>query len=139
MKDTLIEIVDSARIPPEDDLIVLYATYITRTWKEVEAVWQFHISLQSTSTLCCYKALTHPYMCVDGDGKPFIPNNIYRRQELPAAYEYSHYVAILKVCMLPEVNQQLIHPTTSFYKLVNKPVNIDGPDDLCMWSTENKL
>ncbi|MGB3129362.1 MAG: hypothetical protein WBC11_06560 [Dehalococcoidia bacterium] len=138
MKETLIEIADTAGLGPQDDLVVLYPTYITRTWKDIESAWKMYVALHSFSLLCCYEAHTHPYMCIDEDGHKFIENSVYRRQELPPAFEYSHYIVILRANMLSAVDNQLMHPDTTYYHLPGKPVNVDGPDDLCEWSIGNK-
>lgn len=91
-------------------------------------------------SLCTFvPAKTHPYSCWTFDQgsrrlAQYVPNSVFRRQDMPAAWMHYHYVCCFKISELPQLNCELINERTSPLFLdpgqAERLVEIDTPEDL---------
>ena len=129
IKPVLQGIVKDFHIPTEDNLILLYLTYPERTFKDINNILTFYKETNSTSLLCKEPINQHPYLCFfeekDNKGKRILPHNLYRRQDYPKCFFGSHFMAIVNVGFLPQVDNNLYHPNTSFYNLDSNKIDVD--------------
>ena len=71
----------------------------------------------------------------------FIPNDVYRRQDLPDAWMHYHYLCVFKAEVVNQLNSELIHEDT--YPLFldqhtsNNLIEIDTPEDYQKWKGNN--
>ena len=132
-KDLLLEIAAHYRLPPSDDLIMMYLTYPERTFEDVEKIYTFFKKNRGVSLLCAEEPDIHPYRAfysLEGyKGKKVVENDLYRRQDYPKCFMASHFVAIIKVEYLHLVDQNLHHPQTLFYQL-GHTIDVDNEKDL---------
>lgn len=89
-------------------------------------------------------AITHPFNCWRYDNQhaiisQYIPNNIYRRQDLPDAWMHHHYVCCFEASVIESLNDELIgEKTVPFFVHKEKAdmiIEIDTPSDLERWRT----
>ena len=125
MHSVLTEVVADMGIKPDDDLIVLYPTYVGRTLRDIRNVYQYFQSTASPSTLCCYECTDAPEMYINAK-----THGKYRRQEYDKQYVYSHFVAVVMVKHLSDLDEQLRCNLTSYYTLLSKPKDVDSLKDL---------
>jgi len=101
------------------------------------------IEQKDVGSLCSFiPADIHPFNCwkyYDDTKKleQYIPNNIYRRQDLPEAWMHYHYLCCLKVSEVPNLNSELINEKTRPIFLnretVDQLIEIDTPEDYEKW------
>ena len=72
----------------------------------------------------------------------FIKNDIYRRQDLPAAYSHYHYVCCFKVKEILNLNSELLNINTKPFilneNLSSKLIEIDTKADFIKFKNRNK-
>jgi CMP-N-acetylneuraminic acid synthetase len=99
-------------------------------------------------SMCTFvKARAHPFNCWQYDIeaqelKQYISNNVFRRQDLPAAWMHYHYVCCFKIRQLIELNDELLCnytypiflPTSTSEQLIE----IDTPEDYEKWKILTK-
>lgn len=117
MKSVLLDVTGKCKLDLEEELVVLYMTYPKRTIKDLNKAIDTFYNKNCYSLLCAEPILTHPYMTIGDDNKPFIKHNLYRRQDYPKAKEISHYICIISVKELYNVNNQLYNSKTYFFDI----------------------
>lgn len=132
-KDLLLEIASHYKLPPSDELIMMYLTYPERTFEDVEKIYTFFKKNRGVSLLCAEEPDIHPYRAfysLEGHkGKKVVENDLYRRQDYPKCFIASHFLAIIKVEYLHLVDKNLHHPQTLFYNL-GHTIDVDNEKDL---------
>jgi hypothetical protein len=87
-------------------------------------------------------ARTHPYNCwaydsQSGQLSQFIPNDVFRRQDLPPAWMHYHYTCCFRAAELPRLNSELVNAETRPIFLgeatAGRLVEVDTPEDLKRW------
>lgn len=132
IKNVMNDVITKAKIPKSDDVMLLYLTYPERTWKDICKIYDFYQKNNCDSLLCCKKAKTHPYLCYQKTnkhfGKSIIKHDLYRRQDYPECFEISHFLCIFKSRIISQLNKQLIHKNTYFYK-IDDTIDVDNMKD----------
>lgn len=128
-----------------DHETVLWLFYLTIAYKQKNDFLMAKkiIEQKEVASLCSFvPASTHPYKCWKFDDKKneleqFIPNNTFRRQDHPAAWEHYHYLSCFKVSELPALNHEIInrntHPVFLKKETVDQLVEIDTQEDYEKW------
>ena len=101
------------------------------------------VELKHKKSLCGFvPAKTHPYLCWSFDEvkeklKQYIENDVFRRQDLSAAWMPHHYLYCCLASELAHLNSELLNANTfPFFlgdKTINHLVEIDTPEDLEKW------
>ena len=142
MGDVIKDVAKQFDLDSNHDIITLYLTYPQRTWMQVSEIYDFYKTGNCKSLLCKKEIKTHPYMCFYEEenfkGSKVIDHNLYRRQEYPKCFESCHYVVITKVNILDELDNNLYHKDTCFYKLENKIVDVDYLKDFDDFRKDNE-
>ena len=103
------------------------------------------IEEQSVKSIISFlPAETHPYHCWNINQSKitqYVKNNIYRRQDLPDAWYYHHYICSFDLSILDQLDDELISEKTYPYLLDEQTreeiVEIDTPIDLEKWKALN--
>jgi len=134
IKPVIGDIVDSCGLNSDDDIVVLYLTYPDRTWEDVEKVLSFYQEKKAKSLLCARVIQAHPFLCFykrpDNKGEPIVRHNLYRRQDYPDCFALSHFVSVLRVSEIDNLNDNLYNIDTVFYPIDKEPIDIDTQKDL---------
>jgi CMP-N-acetylneuraminic acid synthetase len=139
MKDVLLHAV--SEIKPSDDtlMVVLYPTYPQRTRMNIAEAINFFETNNCKSLLCRKKYNgTSPYLMMfpieNGKGTQVIKHNLYRRQDYPEVFEISHFIIIMRVGELNNLNNNLYNEDTVFYT-IEDVVDVDTEHDFIRAST----
>ena len=133
IKPVLQHVVSEYNLRPQDTLVVLYLTYPERTFDDIQKILSYYKFNNAKSLLCKEPLDQHPYLCFyeDGlNGKRIVDHNLYRRQDYPKCFFGSHFVAIVNVGFLNEVDLNLHHKDTVFYDLGENKIDVDNKTDL---------
>ena len=134
IKPVLEHVVQSYKLKPDDELVVLYLTYPDRTFNDIKDIISFYRKHKGKSLLCKEPLDQHPYLCFYDNGlkgKRIIDHNMYRRQDYPNCFFGSHYVSIVNVGFLSMVDLNLHNESeTLFYDLGTHMVDVDYEKDL---------
>jgi CMP-N,N'-diacetyllegionaminic acid synthase len=120
-----------------DAVMVMYATHPLRTAADVEEAYDTYVSSGGRPVIGVKKSHTHPYLYykLDADHHPTTfcgidPNQYYRRQDYPVAYELTTFACVLPLAELDQVNAQLQTPrTVAMFVDPRKTHDIDTLDD----------
>jgi len=101
------------------------------------------IEKEQSASLCSFiKAQSHPFYCwrfneVDQSLEQYIPNKVFRRQDLPPAWMLCHYVCCFKGDEIFKLNEELINSKTIPLFLDDqttaKLMDVDTPEELERW------
>lgn len=94
-------------------------------------------------SLCTFvPAKTHPFNCwrideATGRLSQYVPNDVFRRQDMPPAWMHYHYVCCFKVRELPNLNSELLN-TGTYPLLLDREtaanlIEVDTPEDYERW------
>ena len=122
---------------PPDAIMVMYATHPLRTAADVGEVYDAFVKSGGRPLIGVKKSYTHPYLFykVDESGHPTTfcgidPNQFYRRQDYPVAYELTTFACVLPLDELHTINAQLQNDRTiAMFVDSAKTVDIDTLDD----------
>jgi CMP-N-acetylneuraminic acid synthetase len=126
-----------------DDLLWLF--YLPVLYKNAADFEHGKAIMESTrsGSLCTFvPASTHPYNCWKYDAarerlEQYVPNDAFRRQDLPPAWKHYHYVCCLRASELPQLNSELLSPTTYPVFLdestARQLIEVDTPEDYERW------
>lgn len=132
MKQTIREVIDDLKIKETDVIVCLYPTYPERSTESIEKILKFFKKEKVKSLLCKKQIDTNPYLCLidvgNNKGKSFIDHDLYRSQDYPKFFQYSHFVAIFTVSELTNLNNQLYNSETIFYNIENM-IDVDSEND----------
>lgn len=127
------EFVNDLEFGDEEVIITLYLTYPEREFSEVLDAYKFFNHNNLKSLLCKKEPATHPYLCLyeqeAGRGLQVIEHNLYRRQDYPKVFELSHYISIVKVNEIQNLNNNLYNSDTFFY-CIGEKIDVDTQKDL---------
>jgi CMP-N-acetylneuraminic acid synthetase len=127
------------------DNVVLWLFYIPLLFKRLSDFNDAKLVVEQVDvkSLCTFiPAKTHPYntWLQDTESKNMtkcIDNDVFRRQDMPPAWEHYHYVCCFKAAELPYLNNELLNTKT--YPLflsesdADNLIEIDTPEDLARW------
>jgi len=137
MKETLKEVIRDIEIPREDRIICLYPTYPERTTSDIIKAINFFNESNSSSMLCKKDIKSHPYICLrdlgENKGELLVDHSLYRWQDFPKCFEYSHFIIMFKVGEIENLNFQLFNEDTVYFK-INDVVDVDDINDFKKFS-----
>jgi CMP-N-acetylneuraminic acid synthetase len=143
MKDVLLNFKKlHPKLKEAQEIIMLYLTYPQRKWEDLIKAYNFFTVNKTKSLLCKKNINTHPYlMLVDNKnntGRQLVKHDLYRRQEYPNVFELSHFIAIMIVGEIKNLNKNLYNKDTQFFQIEDK-IDVDTIDDLKKFNPDPKL
>jgi CMP-N,N'-diacetyllegionaminic acid synthase len=122
---------------PPDAVMVMYATHPLRTAADVEETYDTFCASGGRPLIGVKKSHTHPYLYykLDADNHPVTfcgidPNQFYRRQDYPVAYELTTFACVIPLSEMGNLNAQLQTPTTvAMFVEPKKTHDIDSLED----------
>jgi CMP-N-acetylneuraminic acid synthetase len=136
------DVIKHADLPDDAVLWLFYLTILYRNHADYDLARQ-KMEQDDCASLCTFiPAVTHPYTCwrQDADTKriyQYIPNDVFRRQDMPPAWRHYHYVMALKPAALPQLNSELLgditHPLLLTEEVARRLVEIDTPEQYDAW------
>lgn len=142
IRDVFLDLAANHSFNSEDYLWLFFITILYRDISDFHKARKV-VDEMRPPLLCAFVPVkTHPFATwyVKNDtGKmnKFIPNDYYRRQDYPNAWEDHHYVFCIQVAELPNVNSNLfsdnIYPLFLSSEKSGKLVDINEVDDFKKW------
>jgi CMP-N-acetylneuraminic acid synthetase len=117
IKSTLINIINEKKLLLIPNLVI-WLFYIPIVYRESKTFFKAKkiIEKKHIKSLCSMiKVNNHPFNCWKIKNKKitqYIKNDIFRRQDLPAAYSHYHYVCCFKVKEILNLNSELLNDNT---------------------------
>jgi len=146
IKTVMQDVVDNNSLKSEDILWLIYIPLLYKNSADFEQVKEI-LDYGITTSICSFvPAKTNPYTCwfydeTDKQLQQFIPNDLYRRQDMPPAWMHHHYLCAFKVEVLNLLNNELIgEPTRPIFledETADALIEIDTPKDLEKWNKKN--
>lgn len=142
IKPTFDDAVDALAIDPETYLWLFYIPFVFRDPADFHAAHSLVEEKRPSSVMTFLPAKTHPYRCWGQDpatGKmwKFIDNPAVSRQEFPSAWWNHHYICVVRVGALDQLNNNLLGPdTTPIYyteEQGDRLIELDEMSDLEHW------
>ncbi len=147
IKSVFSSVIHDMNVKNDDILWLIYLPLLYRNTDDFEKCKKI-IEQDETKSLCSFiSAKSHPFNCWMYDGKSkmlnkYIKNDVFRRQDLPPAWEHYHYICCFKAGEINNLNNELInsktHPVFLDKETTEKLVEIDTPEDYEKWKTLNK-
>jgi CMP-N-acetylneuraminic acid synthetase len=140
MLDVIADAAKELDLCGNDVIITLYPTYIDRTWQDVQDILDFFKTVFATNLLCAdpiYDVCLHKcffFSHDNGGATPIVDHGLYRKQDYPGGFEASCFVVITKVGHIPEMNNLLWSPHTTWYQLDERRPDIDTLEDFKRWA-----
>lgn len=136
IKDVLLEVIEeSPNIEKTDIIFMFYLTYPERTWEDVTSAYTFMKDKYAKSLLCREELRPnelHPfrYMFDNGNGtaNQIFKNDLYRRQDYPKVFKFSHFLFMAYAKEIYKLNKNLWNKNTVFFPIENK-YDIDTEED----------
>lgn len=131
-KSTIVSVLDQLDYKPSDTFIMLYLTYPSRTWDDIQMMYNKFINSKSRSMLCRQPVRTHPYLTMypgDNDtGKLVVDHHAYQRQQYPECFEISHYICMFRAKELSKLGKNMYNKQTKYYP-IDRVMDIDSESD----------
>ncbi len=130
-----------------DSNSILWLFYLPILYKDLKDFSNAKAIIEDVkiSSLCSFiPAKSHPYNCWHYDSstsslEQYIENDIYRRQDLPEAWQLYHYLCCFKPKALASLNNELVcHDTYPIFltdEISAQLIEIDTPQDYEKWKT----
>jgi N-acylneuraminate cytidylyltransferase len=141
------DLVEAVEFTSQDVLWLFYIPLLYRNKPDYEEA-RTRIEGEHVKSVCTFIAAeTHPYNCwrykeTSKELSQYIPNDNFRRQDLPSAWMHYHYVCCFKVDELPSLNSELLNTRTiPFFldaKTTENLVEVDTPEDLDRWKMRQR-
>jgi CMP-N-acetylneuraminic acid synthetase len=132
-KELMIYIIDKLKLRDEK-IVMLYLTYPSRKWSDVEKALEEFDKNKCQSLLCKLPLKTSPFLILkeenDNRGSQLFYHNLYRRQDYPKCFELSHYVCILNSSEINKLNNNLYNSLTYFLPIWGDVIDVDYKEDL---------
>lgn len=135
------DLIATMSIRSEEILWLFYVPLLYRRRADFEAARQA-IESPGTQSVCSFvPAETHPYNCwrydADRGLEQYVPNDVFRRQDLPSAWMTYHYTCCFKAAALPSLNAELVgrgtRPLFLDAETTANLIEIDTLEDLERW------
>jgi CMP-N-acetylneuraminic acid synthetase len=122
---------------PPEAVMVMYATHPLRQTEDVEEAYDTYSTHGGRPVIGVKRSHTHPYLfySLDDNGHPTTfcgidPNQFYRRQDYPVAFELTTFACVLPLADLGTINAQLQNErTVAMFVDPKKTVDIDTVED----------
>lgn len=145
IKSVLSVVIDEMKIPDEALIWLFYLTIVYKSSDDFSTAKQI-MEANYEKNLCSFvPVLTHPYNCwwcdeKDKIIKQYIPNNNFRRQDLPPAWMHHHYICCFKAGIIETLNNELIgEKTIPFFLSEEKAERVIEIDSLSDYERCMKL
>jgi CMP-N-acetylneuraminic acid synthetase len=142
IKSVFVDLIESLALGAEDILWLFYIPLLYRDRIHFDDARKI-IQSNNTGSLCSFiKAQTHPFNCwhfneTDKTLKQYIPNEVFRRQDLSPAWMHYHYICCFRANEISSMNHELINSQTTPLFLDDQTasnlIEIDTPEDLERW------
>jgi len=147
IKAVFLSVIKDMNVKDDDVLWLLFLPLLYRNKKDFDKCKKY-IEQKDVRSLCTFiSAKSHPFNCwrYDKDKKKltkYIDNDVFRRQDLPPAWEHYHYISCFKAGEINNLNSELVnsktYPVFLDKKTTEKLVEIDTPDDYEKWKKLKK-
>lgn len=147
IKAVFSSVIDDMNIKNDDILWLIYLPVLYRNINDFQKAKPIIEQVEIKSLCSFIKAKSHPFNCWMYDEKnktlsEYIKNDVFRRQDLPPAWEHYHYICCFKAGEINNLNNELInsktHPVFLDKKTSEKLVEIDTPEEYEKWKLSNK-
>lgn len=144
MKQVLQDMAKHFKWNSNDLILTLYLTYPERSWIDVREALHFFTEQNAKSLLCKKKWNgTHPALCMwtkeNAKGEQLFTHNLYRRQDYPEVFEITHYISIIRVDELDNLNLNLYNKETVFFPVYfSALIDVDEEADFLGYLRKNK-
>lgn len=136
IKDVLLDVINNHDQITKTDLIcMLYLTYPSRTWEDVRQALKFFKDKYANSMLCREEITPdqfHPYRFLidngNGTGRQVVENDLYRRQDYPKVFSFSHFIFMSYAKEIQRLNKNLWNKNTVFFPVPHQD-DIDSEKD----------
>jgi len=133
IKPVIEDVIKWAAMDIDDIVVVLYATYPERTSSDISRGLEFLNSYGYKSVLCRKKLKVSPHLILksrdEHQGDYILDTFYYQRQNVPEYFELSHFLCIIKVSEMNNLNAQLFNSDTG-WMWIGEPIDIDRAEDL---------
>lgn len=117
IKKTLSNLIKEKNLKKNDNLWLFYIPLLNRKKKDFYDAYKI-TKTKKFKSLCSFIEIDyaqHPFYCwkyLDKKITQYIPNKIFRRQDLPKAYSHFHYLCCFKISEISKLNDELINNNT---------------------------
>ena len=142
IKSVFENLIDSLSLGSEEILWLFYIPILYRNSSYFDKARNI-IESKNRVSLCSFiKARTHPFNCwrfnkTDQSLEQYIPNEVFRRQDLPPAWMLYHYICCFRANEISNLNPELINPDTTPIFLDDQTASslleVDTLEDLEHW------
>jgi len=147
IKAVFSSVINDMDIKDDDVLWLIFLPLLYKNKKDFDNCKKI-IEQKDVRSLCTFiSAKSHPFNCwkYDKNDKKltkYIDNDVFRRQDLPPAWEHYHYICCFKAGEINKLNSELVnsitYPVFLDKKTTEKLVEIDTPDDYEEWKKIKK-
>jgi len=141
VREVLKDVISKFNIPANDTIIMLYLTYPQRTWFDVSRAISFYEISNGKSLLCRKELESSPYLCFyeehEWKGTKIIEHDFCRRQDYRVCFEASHFIAMMEVSKINELDTNLYCKDTIFLP-IDSCIDVDEEKDLRKYFNENQ-
>lgn len=141
-REVLHDAIKSLDIPDNDIVVLLYLTYPSRTWNDIQKAIKLLTSSKERSLLCKKKLQNSPYLMmfddIDHKGSKVIDHDFCRRQDYKPCFLMSHYIGVFYANEVPRLDTNLWNRDTIFMPISNK-IDVDYKEDLSKYLAEEKI
>lgn len=134
------DVLATMEVAADDVLWLFYLPILYKNAADFERARALAEAPGTTSVMSFVKAETHPYSCWTWDGDrlgQYIPNDLFRRQDMPPAWMTYHYTCCFRAHALLQLNSELVGPATRPVFLDDATaanlIEVDTPEDLARW------
>ena len=142
IKDVMKNVIKEMKVEPETYVWLFYLPILYKKKIDFDNLKSKIVDHKLTSVCSFVLAETHPFNCwmynkKDLKLKQYIPNDLYRRQDLPEAWMHYHYLCAFKAGEIDLLNSELVsentYPIFLDEKTTDLLVEIDTPKDYEKW------
>jgi CMP-N,N'-diacetyllegionaminic acid synthase len=142
IRDVLSKVILDLNISSESTIVLLYLTYPTRTWANVEDAICFFNKHNGVSLLCKKQIHTSPYLMFFEEesltGTKVIDHDLCRRQDYRNCFEVSHFIGVFNSDQINILDTNLWNKDTIFMPIDNK-IDVDYKKDLDLFNLGDNL
>jgi CMP-N,N'-diacetyllegionaminic acid synthase len=140
-RDVIHDVINRLDVPDNDIVVLLYLTYPSRTWNDIQKAIKLLTASKERSLLCKKKLEISPYLmmfdAMDHKGSKVIDHDLCRRQDYKPCFLMSHYIGVFYANEVPKLDTNLWNRSTIFMPIDNK-IDVDQQSDLSRYLTEKK-
>jgi CMP-N-acetylneuraminic acid synthetase len=142
IKSVIKNVISDMSLPDDTYLWLFYLPVLYKNSDDFTKAKSIIDSIQVDSLCSFIPAKTHPYSCWKYNVKSkklnqFIPNDIFRRQDMEEAWMHYHYICAFKAGFIDSLNSELLCAETYPIFLDNKTadnlIEVDTPEDYKKW------